>query len=279
MKFTRCPWVHKNNKVYEKYHDKEWGKPTRCDIKLFEILCLEAAQAGLNWMTVLSKREAYRKVFAGFDPDIVAKFSEEKVQEILNYQGIIKNSKKILSVIHNAKKVLEIQKEFGSFSNYIWSFVDDQPILNHFINQNEVPVKTPLSSILSKDLKKKGFLFVGPTMMYSFMQAAGLVNDHLTSCFCYSQNLTSVKNTWHVYMIGSVNGSLYTGITTDLQRRFKEHQEKGKGARFFHLSAACSLLYHEEHPDRSSASKREAEIKKMKKHAKENLIKNFMENK
>jgi DNA-3-methyladenine glycosylase I len=265
--------------MYEEYHDREWGYPVRCDKKLFEILCLEAAQAGLNWMTVLSKREAYRKAYAGFDPAAIANFSEEKIQEILKNQEIIKNSKKILSVIHNAKKVIEIQKECGSFSNYIWKFIDDQPIQNHFHSQSEVPTKTPLSAIICKDLKKRGFLFVGPIMIYSFMQAAGLVNDHLTSCCCYPKNNENVTSSWYVYMIRSANGSLYTGITTDLERRFKEHQEKVKGARFFHLSAACSLLYHEKHPNRSSASKREAEIKKMHKNTKENLIKYFMENK
>ncbi len=165
-----------------KYHDEEWGIPVHDDNKLFEFIVLEGAQAGLSWSTVLKKRENYRKAFEGFNPKIVAKF-DNKIKKLLENKGIIRNKLKIESAITNARAFLEVQKEFGSFNNYIWSFVNNKPVQNSFRTINDIPAKTELSDKISKDLKKRGFKFVGPTITYAFMQAIGMVNDHTTDCF------------------------------------------------------------------------------------------------
>lgn len=183
----RCHWVT-NDLDYISYHDNEWGKPIRDDRKLFELLTLEGAQAGLSWITILKRREHYRKAFDNFDINKIQLYSEDKVVELLHNEGIIRNQLKIRSVINNAKKYSKIQEEFGSFSNYIWAFVDGKPIINEWKSGEEVPVNTELSIKISKDLKKRGFSFVGPTIIYSYLQAAGLVNDHLISCFCHPNN-------------------------------------------------------------------------------------------
>ncbi|MBP7671007.1 DNA-3-methyladenine glycosylase I [Candidatus Gracilibacteria bacterium] len=177
----RCPWVGESE-IYQKYHDEEWGIPLHDDQKLFELLILEGAQAGLSWLTVLQKRDNYRKAFDKFDAKKIAQYNQKKIDELLNNEGIIRNRLKIHSAIKNAKAFLEIQKEFGSFDQYIWSFVDHKPIKNKFKTLKDYPAKTPLSDKIAKDLKKRGMNFVGSTIIYAFMQAAGLVNDHTTDC-------------------------------------------------------------------------------------------------
>ena len=183
----RCKWVDPENKIYLDYHDKEWGVPVHDDRKLFEMLVLEGAQAGLSWETVLKKRGSYRKAFDDFDPEKVARYNEAKQTELLQNKGIIRNRLKIKSAIQNAGVFLEIQKEFGSFDAYIWNFVDDKQVQNRFSSIKELPAKTELSDMISKDLKKRGMNFVGPTIIYAFIQAVGIVNDHEISCFRYSQ--------------------------------------------------------------------------------------------
>jgi DNA-3-methyladenine glycosylase I len=255
MKKHRCPWAASGGKLYETYHDTEWGVPVHDDQKHFEFLILEGAQAGLSWLTILKRREGYRKAFANFDPEVVAGYGEEKITELMQDEGIIRNRLKITSCVNNAKCFMEIQKEFGSFNRYIWQFVDGKTIQNQRETLKDVPSETPESRALSADLKKRGFKFVGPTVMYAHMQATGLVNDHLMTCFCYLR--------WEVYIVRTVSGKLYTGITTDVNRRFTDHQKGKKGAKFFRISGAHSILYREAHMNRSLASKREAQIKKM----------------
>ncbi|WP_198663156.1 MULTISPECIES: DNA-3-methyladenine glycosylase I [Paraliobacillus] len=180
----RCDWVN-DDPLYIDYHDNEWGVPEYNDQKLFELIILEGAQAGLSWYTVLKKREHYRAVFDHFDPDKIAKYNENKKAELLQDPGIIRNKLKVQAAITNAKIYLEIIEEEGSFSDYIWSFVDGKPIINSWENISDVPATTEISDKMSKALKKRGFKFVGPTICYAFMQASGMVNDHITSCICY----------------------------------------------------------------------------------------------
>ncbi len=182
----RCPWPGKDE-LYLRYHDEEWGVPVHDDQKHFEFLVLEGAQAGLSWLTILKRRENYRAAFENFDPAKVAQFDESKVAALLADPGIIRNRKKIESAIHNARCFLDVQKEFGSFDKYIWSFVDYKSIVNSWRTLSEIPARTELSDRISKDLKRRGFSFVGSTIIYAHMQAIGLVNDHLVSCFRYSQ--------------------------------------------------------------------------------------------
>ncbi|WP_375579848.1 DNA-3-methyladenine glycosylase I [Marivirga tractuosa] len=182
----RCPWCLGFDQ-YIQYHDEEWGVPVHDDRKHFEFLILEGAQAGLSWATVLKKRENYRNLFAEFEPEKVAKFDQPKIDELLQNPGIIRNKLKVNGTVTNAQKFLEIQNEFGSFDQYIWSFVNHKPIINQIKSMQEAPATSPESDALSKDLKKRGFKFVGSTIMYAHMQACGLVNDHLTSCFRYKE--------------------------------------------------------------------------------------------
>ncbi|EIJ34370.1 DNA-3-methyladenine glycosylase I [Thiothrix nivea] len=179
----RCPWVNLGKPDYVAYHDEEWGVPVHDDRKLFEFLVLESAQAGLSWYTILRKREGYRQAFAGFDPEQVARFDSAKVQELLANPGIVRNRLKILATINNAQRFLAIQQEFGSFDAYVWRFVGGQPIVNEFRTLAECPAITKESDALSKDLKKRGFKFMGSTVCYAHMQATGMVNDHLLDCF------------------------------------------------------------------------------------------------
>lgn len=169
---------------YEKYHDEEWGIPVHDDQRLFEMLCLEGAQAGLSWETILKRRKGYRSLFHQFKPEIVAKMTDRELEEVLKDPAIIRNRLKVFSVRENARAVLKIQEEFGSFDAYLWKFVNGMPILNHFKTMDEVPSYSPISNELSKDLKKRGLLFVGTTIIYAFMQAVGMVNDHLVKCPC-----------------------------------------------------------------------------------------------
>ncbi|MEN8878760.1 MAG: DNA-3-methyladenine glycosylase I [Polaribacter sp.] len=181
----RCFWVT-DSKLYQDYHDFEWGVPVYDDDTLFEFLLLETFQAGLSWITILNKRENFRAAFDDFDYQKIAKYSESKYNELLENAGIIRNKLKIRSAITNAQLFIEIQKEYGSFSKYIWNFVNHKPILNKFHSKKEVPATTELSDTISKALKKKGFKFVGSTVVYAFMQAIGMVNDHTRNCFKYS---------------------------------------------------------------------------------------------
>lgn len=183
----RCEWVEGQPEIYIKYHDEEWGIPVHDDRRLFAKLVLDGAQAGLSWLTILKKREAYYKAFDDFDIEKVADYGEKDIERLMNDAGIVRNRLKIKSAVENAKAVLSIQKEFGSFDNYLWDFVQDKPIISEFISVSELPAKTPLSEKISKDLKKRGMNFVGPTIIYAFMQAIGMVNDHTTDCFRYKE--------------------------------------------------------------------------------------------
>ncbi|MDX6747578.1 DNA-3-methyladenine glycosylase I [Polaribacter sp. PL03] len=183
---NRCFWVS-DSQLYIDYHDKEWGEPVYDDETLFEFLVLETFQAGLSWITILNKRENFKKAFDNFDYNKIANYSDDKYESLLQDAGIIRNKLKIKSAITNAQLFLEIQQEFGSFSKFIWAYVNDTPILNKFKNREDVPATTSLSDKISKDLKKRGFKFVGSTVIYAYMQAVGMVNDHTTNCFKYSK--------------------------------------------------------------------------------------------
>lgn len=186
IKPIRCAWVS-DDPLYQAYHDHEWGVPVHDDRLLFEFLILEGAQAGLSWITVLRKRQNYRAAFAGFDPALVAGFDDQKQAELLQNPGIIRNRLKIASTIGNARAFIKVQKEFGSFDTYIWRFVDGVPIRNAWRTLKEVPASTPVSDAMSRDLKKRGFRFVGSTICYAFMQAVGMVNDHTVDCFRHQE--------------------------------------------------------------------------------------------
>ncbi len=262
----RCLWVNLDNPLYVTYHDHEWGNPVHDDMRHFEFITLEGAQAGLSWETVLNKRENYRKLFSGFNPIKIAKFTECKIQKILANPGIIRNRLKVYSVVNNAKAFIKIQEEFESFDNYIWSFVDNNPVINRFANLEDYPTKNSLSDKISKDLKKRGFKFVGSTIIYAYMQAAGLVNDHSIDC-CKS---------WNVYMVRCSDNSLYTGITNNVARRLEEHNSKSpSSAKYTRAKSPCKLVYQEYSINKSSAAKREAQIKKLIKAKKEQLVKEY----
>jgi DNA-3-methyladenine glycosylase I len=183
---NRCPWSE-SDELYIKYHDEEWGVPVHDDRKHFEFLVLEINQAGLSWKTVLRKRDHYRKVYDNFNPIKVAGYDEAKITQLLNDAGIIRNRRKIEASIHNAKQLLDIQKVFGSFDSYIWSFVNNKPLVNSWKRDLVIPASTELSDTVSKDLKIRGFKFIGSTIIYAHLQAVGIVNDHIISCFRYKQ--------------------------------------------------------------------------------------------
>ena len=183
----RCEWVDGGNELYYDYHDNEWGVPVHDDQMLFEFLTLEAAQAGLSWATVLNKREGYRKAFDNFDIKKVAQYDEKKIAQLLENPEIIRNKLKVNATVINAGRIIEMQKEFGSFDAFIWSFVDGKTLQNACKDLSDVPSSTALSDAMSKDLKKRGFKFIGTTICYAFMQATGMVNDHTVDCFCFSK--------------------------------------------------------------------------------------------
>jgi len=183
---NRCDWAQKND-IMAKYHDEEWGRPVHDDQKLFEFLILEGMQAGLSWQTILNKRDAFRQAFDNFNPVIIAEYDELKVSELMNNAGIIRNRLKILACINNAKRFLEVQSEYGTFDKYIWKYVDYKPIINRLNSLRELPAKTSLSDTISSDLKKKGFKFIGSTIIYAHIQATGMVNDHLLTCLCHPE--------------------------------------------------------------------------------------------
>ena len=184
----RCSWCERSD-IERAYHDNEWGVPVFSDRKQFEFLVLESAQAGLSWLTVLRKRENYRRLYDGFDPEKVAVYGEEKIRELMSDSGIIRNRKKIEASINNAARFLEIREEFGSFSDYLWGFAGGAPVTNSWEKLSEIPASTELSVTVSRDLKKRGFRFMGPIIVYSHLQATGVVNDHLVSCFRYGEIL------------------------------------------------------------------------------------------
>lgn len=186
MTKNRCAWVS-DDPLYITYHDTEWGVPVYDDDKLFEFLILETFQAGLSWITVLKKRENFRAAFDNFDYQKIAKYDDDKFQELIENPGIIRNKLKIKATVSNAKAFMDIQREFGSFSKYMWDFVQGSPIKNSFVTTKDVPATTEISDALSKDLKKRGFKFVGSTVVYAHMQATGMVNDHTTDCFRYHE--------------------------------------------------------------------------------------------
>ena len=180
---TRCEWANSKNPLMVAYHDREWGKPLKNDRKLFELFILEGAQAGLSWEIILNRRENYRKIFKQFDPEKLARLTDRQLEKILKDPGIIRNRLEVYSVRLNARVYLEVREEFGTFSKYLWSFVGGTPIQNRWKTLSEIPVTTPESDAMSRDLKKRGFKFVGSTICYAFMQAAGMVNDHTVTCF------------------------------------------------------------------------------------------------
>ena len=182
----RCEWCG-SDPLYVDYHDREWGTPEHDDVKLFEMIALDGMQAGLTWLTILKKRENFRLAFDGFNPEVVAGYSQAKVQELMNDAGIVRNRLKIESIISNARSTLEVQKEFGSLNEYLWHFVDGKPVVNKWKTMSEIPASTPLSDMVSKDMKARGFKFCGTTITYAFLQAAGLVNDHKVDCFRYAE--------------------------------------------------------------------------------------------
>jgi DNA-3-methyladenine glycosylase I len=183
----RCAWGVEGDPLYLAYHDEEWGVPSHDDRHLFEMLTLEGAQAGLSWATILRKRDGYRSAFDKFDPARVARFDRRRIEGLLRDPGIVRNRLKVESAVNNAGRVIDVQEEFGSFDAYVWQFVDGAPIVNRWRAVSELPAESAESTAMSKDLKKRGFRFVGPTVCYAFMQAVGLVNDHVTSCFRYRE--------------------------------------------------------------------------------------------
>ena len=183
---TRCEWAG-SDPLYVAYHDDEWGTPEHDDTKLFEFVVLESAQAGLSWITILKKRENYRKAFSGFDPDRVARFTPARVERLLHNEGIVRNRQKIEAAIGNARVALVVREEFGSIAEYFWGFVDGTPVINRFKTMSDIPAKTPASEAMSKDMKSRGFRFFGPVIAYALMQAMGLVNDHTVRCFRWQE--------------------------------------------------------------------------------------------
>lgn len=183
----RCGWAAGTFPDYVRYHDEEWGVPVRDDLRQFEFLILESAQAGLSWATILKRREGYRKAFAGFDPVRVARFRRPRIERLLGNPGIIRNRAKVEAAVNNARRFLEVQQEFGSFSAYIWGFVGGVPLVNRWRRDDEVPATSEQATALARDMKSRGFRFVGSTILYAHMQATGLVNDHLVSCFRHRQ--------------------------------------------------------------------------------------------
>jgi len=186
-KVKRCPWCESGNDLYREYHDQEWGVPVYDDQRQFEFLTLESAQAGLSWATILNKRAGYRKAFAQFDVQKVARFTAKRIEKLLQNPGIVRNKLKVNAAVTNAQAFIEVQEEHGSFAKYIWQFVNGKPIQNRWKTMKQAPVTTPESDALSKDLKQRGFKFVGSTIMYAHMQATGLVNDHIAGCFRHAE--------------------------------------------------------------------------------------------
>jgi DNA-3-methyladenine glycosylase I len=269
----RCPWAQGDQ--YAEYHDTEWGVPVHDDRRLFEFLILEGAQAGLSWSTILKKRENYREAFDQFDPTVVARYSKKKQVALLGNPGIVRNRLKIESTIANATAFLAVQGEFGSFDEFIWGFVSGSPFQNARKSMKEVPARTPESDAMSKELKKRGFRFVGSTICYAFMQAVGMVNDHLVECFRHAELLpkhfVAKATEWFVYILRCADGTLYTGITNNLVRRCSQHNV-GTASRYTRSRLPVEVVYQEPQATRSLALKRELAIKALSRPQKESLI-------
>lgn len=258
----RCPWVNLSNSAHIDHHDREWGTPIHDDNTHFELLILSGLQTRLFSETILNNRTYYRKVFCKFDPKKVAKFSADKIEKLLQDQNIINSRLNVESIVNNAKVIIAIQKEFKSFDNYIWQFIDHVTIINNFTTVKDYPIKTTLSDKISKDLKKRGFINITSSRIYSYLQAAGLVHDHVRDCY----------KSWHVYMVRCNDNSLYTGITNNVAKRVAEHNaQTTKSAKYLRGKTPCTLVYTEYAGNKSWASKREVAIKKMSKSAKEQL--------
>lgn len=269
MQSPRCSWVNLKNPDYVRYHDREWGKPVHNDLVHFEFITLEGAQAGLSWETILNKRQNYRKLFSGFDPKKIARYKAKKIADLLVDQRIVRNKLKIESTVSNARAFLAIQQEFGSFDKYIWDFVGGSPIVNKFKSHRDYPTRTELSDAISKDLKKRGFRFVGSTIIYAYLQAVGIVNDHAIDCRVRLRQ----EQKWYVYIIRCSDKSLYTGITNDINRRFNEHQSQSKQcAKYLRGKHPLQLVFQLEAANKSAALKQEAAIKKLSKLEKELII-------
>jgi len=271
----RCPWARTDWSV--PYHDGEWGVPVHDDRLLFEFLILEGAQAGLSWETILKKRQSYRAAFDRFDPEIVAHYGAQKRLALLSDPGIVRNRLKIESAVVNALALLAVREEFTTFDRYVWGFVDHRPKQNAWKSLADVPARTPESDALSKDLKKRGFKFVGGTICYAYMQAVGMVNDHLVGCFRHADLAQAAAESkasgdaWFVYILRCADASLYTGVTTDLNRRGRQHND-GKASRYTRCRLPAELVYQEAHASRSLALHREATIKALSRLEKESLI-------
>lgn len=275
MPIKRCPWVNESNLLYVQYHDKEWGRPVHDDQTHFELLTLEGAQAGLSWETILKKRENYRKAFANFDVHKVARFSPSKQEKLLTNPGIVRNKLKIASAISNAKAFIQVQKEYGRFDKYIWGFVENKVKINDFAELSDYPTKTDLSDTISKDLKKRGFKFVGSTIIYAYLQAAGIVNDHTRDCFIRIR----AQQKWYVYVIRCNDHSLYTGITNNVSQRFNDHcAQNAKSAKYLRGRGPLSLVYSEMIGTKSKALKVELAFKRLNADQKKQLIKQLVEN-
>lgn len=268
---NRCPWANAKSPLLVAYHDSEWGKPLHDDIRLFEMLTLEGAQAGLSWETILNKRGAYRAAFDDFEPVRVARYSDKKIEKILTNPGIVRNRLKVTSTVGNAKAFLQIQKEFGSFDKYIWSYVQNAPIVNTLSPEEPMIASTLLSETISKDLKKREFKFVGPTIIYAYMQAIGMVNDHVDTCWLAPVN----QACWHVYIIETGLGTLYTGITKDVSKRFEAHSKQGtQCAKYLKGKAPLKLVFQAFVGSKSDALKLELKIKNLTSIQKKELIHN-----
>lgn len=264
----RCPWANVHNPLMIEYHDQEWGRPVHDDRTHFEMLTLEGAQAGLSWETILNKRACYRALFCNFDVAKVARFSAKKVEKLLTDPGIVRHRLKIESTITNAQSFLNIQKEFGSFDAYVWRFVDFKPIVHAYQSSADCPASTPLSDALARDLKKRGFRFVGTTIMYAYLQAVGLIDDHLTTCW-----LKTPQVKWSVYILSCKDGSLYTGITQNVAKRLAEHQAQGaKCAKYLRGKAPLKLVFQQSVGTRAQALKIEWKIKNQTRKTKQQII-------
>ena len=269
----RCPWAIGDQSV--EYHDVEWGVPVHDDRVLFEFLILEGAQAGLSWSTILKKRANYREAFDQFDASAVARYDMHNQAVLMSNAGIVRNRLKIASAIDNAKAFLEVQHEFGSFDAYIWSFVGGVPMQNTRRSMQDVPARSAESDAMSKALKKRGFRFVGSTICYAFMQAVGMVNDHLSECFRHAELQPDILITgmseWFVYMVRCADDTIYTGISNDLSRRLEQHYA-GTASRYTRSRLPVELVYQESQTTRSLALKRELAIKALSRQNKESLI-------
>ena len=273
MSKERCHWVNLANPLYIDYHDNEWGKIIKDDCKLFEILILEGAQAGLKWETILNKREGYRQAFSNFNLKKILKFTDEEKLNLYSNPNIIRNKNKINSVFSNAKAFKKIQDNYGSFSKYFWAFSNNTPV-HHELGKNErAPSENELSKHIALDLKTKGFNFVGPKIIYSFMQVIGMINDHTYNCFLHNR-----FTNWSVYIIECAKGQLYTGISNNVKKRFINHQlQKPNSAKYLRGKGPLKIVYINKIGLKSDALKEELRIKKLTRIEKLKMIDKYLQ--